>query len=130
MKTTGVKGDKKELTELLERESLFLELLRELHGSVQNAFHRSETLDKLAVEFKACEAQIVKRYFFPVDKTIDTFTDKPSIAREELIKTSEEERRQLLIFIDTLDNVVATKEKELEEVKLEIKKSREMLINM
>jgi hypothetical protein len=128
MKPNGVRGNKKELTKLLEQESLFLEILRELHGSVQNTFNRPETLDKLAAALKTCEVQIVKRYFFPVDKTIDTFTDKPSVVREELIKTSEEERRQLLLFIDMLDNELANKEKELEAAKEKIKKFREMLI--
>jgi hypothetical protein len=127
MKTEGKKESRKELKELLERETLFLEITRRLYGQVQNVFARPESLEKLAEKLKACETDIVKRYFFPVDKTIDAFTDKPSLAREELIKTSEEERRQLLIFIDMLDNELKNKEKELEEAKEELKKFREML---
>ena len=119
---------KKELTELLEREALFLEMTRKLYGRVQNVFApRSESLDKLAEELKACETDIVKRYFFPVDKTIDTFTDKPSIAREELIKASAKDKEKLLRFIDVLDKEVMSKEEEISELKKEMKTIRELL---
>ena len=122
---------KKELTELLEREALFLEITRKLYGHVQNVLTpRSESLDKLAAELKACETDIVKRYFFPVDKTIDTFTDKPSIAREELIKASAEDKEKLLRFIDVLDKEVENKEGERSELKDELKNLRDMLTNL
>ncbi|MBN1761615.1 MAG: hypothetical protein JW878_00860 [Methanomicrobia archaeon] len=122
------KRRKKELTELLEREALFLEITRKLHGRVQNVFApRPESVDTLAEELKACETDIVKRYFFPVDKTIDTFTDKPSIAREDLIKASEEDRQTLLRFLDVLDKAVMIKDEEITESKKEMKTIRELL---
>jgi hypothetical protein len=127
MKTEGKRESRKELKELLERETLFLEITRRLYGHVQHVFARPESIEKLAERLKACETDIVKRYFFPVDKTIDAFTDKPSLARDELIKTSEEERRQLLNFVDMLDNELNDKDKELEVAKEELKKFREML---
>ena len=127
MKAEEKKERRKELKELLERETLFLDITRRLYEQVQHVFARPESIEKLAERLKACETDIVKRYFFPVDKTIDAFTDKPSLAREELIKTSEEERRQLLIIIDILDNELKDKETELEVAKEELKKFREML---
>lgn len=130
MKDPEKKGRKEELIELLERETLFLEIVRKLHERVQNVFARPESIEKLAEELKACETDIVKRYFFPVDKTIDTFTDKPSIAREELIKESEEDGGKLLLFIDVLDKEVMNKELEITELKSETKKLREMLTNL
>jgi hypothetical protein len=131
MKDQEEKGKKKELTELLEKEALFLEITRRLSGGVQNVFApRSESLDTLAEALKACETDIVKRYFFPVDKTIDTFTDKPSMAREELIKASAEDRKKLLRFIDVLDKEVMIKEEEIAELKKEMKTIRtELLTN-
>jgi vacuolar-type H+-ATPase subunit I/STV1 len=130
MKDPEKKGRKEELTELLERETLFLEIVRKLQGLAFKVFARPESLDKLTEEMKACEAQIVKRYFFPVDKTIDAFTDKPAIAREELIKKSEEDGGKLLLFIDILDKEVMNKELEITELKSETKKLREMLTNL
>jgi hypothetical protein len=131
MKDQEEKGKKKELTELLEKEALFLEITRRLSGGVQDVFApRSESVDKLAKELKACETDIVKRYFFPVDKTIDTFTDRPSMAREELIKASEEDRQTLLRFIEALDKEVMIKEEEIAELKKEMKTIRtELLTN-
>ena len=81
---------------------------------------------------KALEAQIVKRYFFPIDKTIADFATLPPESQEELIKASEEDREKLLLFIDLLDNEVTKKEEEegTREFKEETKKLREMLINM
>ena len=131
MKDPEWQGRKKELTELLEREALFLEIVRKLHGLVLNSFTTlPESLDTLAKELKACETDIVKRYFFPVDKTIDTFTDKPSIAREELLKASEDDRRTLLRFIDVLDKEVGDKDRESSELKDELKNLRDMLTNL
>jgi len=130
MKDPEWKEKKKELTELLEREALFLEIARQLYGRVQNVFARPESLEKLAEELKACEIDIVKRYFFPVDKTIDTFTDKPSIAREELIKASAEDKEKLLRFIGVLYKAVMNKEEEITELKKETEKMREMLTNL
>ena len=122
------KERKKELTALLEREALFLEITRKLYGRVQNVFApRPESIDTLAAELKACETDIVKRYFFPVDKTIDTFTDKPSIVREELIKASEEDRQTLLRFLDILEKEVLIKDDEITESKKELKTIRELL---
>lgn len=130
MKDPEWKERKKELTALLERETFYLELTRKLQWHVQNVFaHRPESLEKLAAELKAHEADIVKRYFFPIDKTIDTFTDKPSIAREELIKASEEDRGKLLRFIDVLDTEVMNKGEAITELKKEIEKMRELLTN-
>lgn len=129
MTTKDYKEIRKELTELLEREAQFLEFLRMLHGRILNLFARPESIEKLASELKACETQIVKRYFFPVDKTIDTFTDNPSFAREELIKTCEEDRGKLLLFIDILDKEVARKEKEMAELKIVTKQIRDTLVN-
>ncbi len=130
MKDPEWKEKKKELTVLLEREALFLEITRQLSGRVQNVFARPESLEKLAEELKACETDIVKRYFFPVDKTIDTFTDKPSIAREELIKASTEDKEKLLRFIGVLDKEIINKEEEITELKKETEKMREMLTNV
>ncbi|MBE0517567.1 MAG: hypothetical protein IBX41_09355 [Methanophagales archaeon] len=128
MKVNKEDWGKRELKELLEREALFLEILRKLHERVQTVFARPESLEKLAKELKACEAQIVKRYFFPVDKTIEAFTTKqPSISREELITASEEDREQLLLFIDVIDKEVKNKEEEIKKLKEETKKLHEML---
>ncbi|MDI6885326.1 MAG: hypothetical protein QMD22_03080 [archaeon] len=127
MKVNKEDWGKRELKELLEREALFLEILRKLHLWVQTVFARPESLEKLAEELKACEAQIVKRYFFPVDKTIEAFTTKqPSISREELITASEEDREKLLLFIDILDKEVKNKEEEIKKLKEETKKIHEM----
>lgn len=130
MMTKGDKEIRKELTELLEREAHFLEILRQLHGRVLNVCARPESLEKLAEELKACETEIVKRYFFPVDKTIDTFTDNPSFAREELIKATEEDKGKLLLFIDIIAKEAAGKEKEITELKEEAKKIHDMLVNL
>ena len=129
MRTKWDSESNKELKELLERETLFLKILRKLHAWVQTVFARPETLEKLARELKACEAEIVKRYFFPIDKTIEAFTsEQPSLSREELIKACEEDREKLLHFIDLLDKEVMKKGEEIKELKEETKELREMLM--
>ena len=131
MRNSGYKESRKKLAEVLEKEVLFLDSLRQLQGLAFNVFARSESLEKLAGEMKALEAQIVKRYFFPIDKTIADFATLPPESQEELIKASEEDREKLLLFIDLLDNEVTKKEEEgTREFKEETKKLREMLINM
>jgi len=131
MRSSGYKEGRKKLAEVLEKEVLFLDSLRQLQGLAFNVFARSESLEKLAGEMKALEAQIVKRYFFPIDKTIADFATLPPESQEELIKASEEDREKLLLFIDLLDNEVTKKEEEgTREFKEETKKLREMLINM
>lgn len=129
MRNSGYKESRKKLAEVLEKEVLFLDSLRQLQGLAFNVFARSESLEKLAGEMKALEAQIVKRYFFPIDKTIADFATLPPESQEELIKASEEDREKLLLFIDLLDNEVTKKEEEgTREFKEETKKLREMLI--
>lgn len=130
MRNSGYKESRKKLAEVLEKEVLFLDSLRQLQGLAFNVFARSESLDKLAGEMKALEAQIVKRYFFPIDKTIADFATLPPESQEELIKASEEDREKLLLFIDLLDKEVAKKEEEIKDFKEATKKLREMLINM
>jgi len=131
MRSSGYKEGRKKLAEVLEKEVLFLDSLRQLQGLAFNVFARSESLEKLAGEMKALEAQIVKRYFFPIDKTIADFATLPPESQEELIKASEEDREKLLLFIDLLDNEVTKKEEEgTREFKEETKKLREMLINL
>jgi hypothetical protein len=130
MRNSEDKERRKKLKELLEKEVLFLDSLRQLQGLAFNVFARPESLEKLTEELKACETQIVKRYFFPIDKTIADFATLPPESQEELIKKSEEDREKLLLFIDILDKEVMKKEEKIKEFKEATKKSREMLINM
>jgi len=131
MRNSEYKASVKKLEEVLEKEVFFLDSLRQLQGLAFNVFARSESLEKLAEEMKALEAQIVKRYFFPIDKTIADFATLPPESQEELIKASEEDREKLLLFIDLLDKEVTKKEEEgTGEFKEETKKLREILINM
>ncbi|HUV79289.1 MAG TPA: hypothetical protein VMW40_00435 [Candidatus Bathyarchaeia archaeon] len=133
MRNSKDKESRKKLEEVLKKEVFFLDSLRKLQGLAFNfnVFARSESIEKLADEMKALEAQIVKRYFFPIDKTIADFATLPPESQEELIKTSEEDREKLLLFIDLLDNEVTKKEGEgTREFKEETKKLREMLISM
>ena len=126
MRNSEYKESGKKLAKVLEKEVLFLDSLRQLQGLAFNVFARSETIDKLAEDMKALEAQIVKRYFFPIDKTIADFATLPPESQEELIKTSEEDREKLLLFIDLLDKEVTKKEEEIKDFKEESKKLREM----
>jgi len=132
MRNSEGKESRKKLAEVLKREVFFLDSLRQLQGLAFNVFARSESIEKLAGEMKALEAQIVKRYFFPIDKTIADFATLPPESQEELIKTSEGDREKLLLFIDLLDNEVTKNEDEegTREFKEETKKLREMLISM
>ena len=130
MRNSEYKGSRKKLADVLKREVFFLDSLRQLQGLAFNVFARSESLERLAEEMKALEAQIVKRYFFPIDRTIADFATLPPESREELIKTSEEDREKLLLFIDLLDNEVTKKDEGTRDFKEETKKLREMLINM
>jgi len=127
MRNSEDKESRKKLEEVLKKEVFFLDSLRQLQGLAFNVFARSETIEKLAEEMKALEAQIVKRYFFPIDKTIADFATLPPESQEELIKTSEEDREKLLLFIDLLDTEVTKKEEEIREFKEETKKLRGML---
>ena len=126
MRNSEDKESVKKLAKVLEKEVFFLDSLRQLQGLAFNVFARSETLEKLAEEMKALEAQIVKRYFFPIDKTIADFATLPPESQEELIKTSEEDRKKLLLFIDFLDKEVTKREEEIKDFKEESKKLREM----
>jgi len=132
MRNSEGKESRKKLAEVLKREVFFLDSLRQLQGLAFNVFACSESIEKLAGEMKALEAQIVKRYFFPIDKTIADFATLPPESQEELIKTSEGDREKLLLFIDLLDNEVTKNEDEegTREFKEETKKLREMLISM
>ena len=126
MRNSEYKESGKKLAKVLEKEVFFLDSLRQLQGLAFNVFARSETIEKLAEDMKACETQIVKRYFFPIDKTIADFATLPLESQEELIKTSEEDREKLLLFIDLLDKEVTKKEEEIKDFKEESKKLREM----
>ena len=130
MRNSEYKGSRQKLADVLKREVFFLDSLRQLQGLAMNVCARSESLERLAEEMKALEAQIVKRYFFPIDRTIADFATLPPESREELIKTSEEDREKLLLFIDLLDNEVTKKDEGTRDFKEETKKLREMLINM
>ena len=127
MKDEEEKESKKELEGLLEREELFLGFLRQLQGITTRVFARPEALDELMGEMKACETEIVKRYFFPIDKTIELLATPHPTFREELTKTSEEDRKKLLLFIDTLYKEVTEKEEAIKEFKEETEKLLVML---
>ncbi len=118
---------KRELTKLLERESLILECLRAVFGSAQRLFSKSEVLEDLTAEIKDFEADIVKRYFFPVDKTIDAFTDKPQFILEELSEANEADKARLLHYIDLLEKKVGEKEAEVKAFQAEAREARDLL---
>lgn len=121
---------KRELTKLLERESFILECLRAVFGSAQRLFTEPEVLEDLTAEIKDFEVDIVKRYFFPVDKTIDAFTDKPRFILDELSKANETDKARLLQYIELLEKAVEAAGKEGPEVKAfhaEAARARELL---
>lgn len=111
------KVSKKELEEVLEREVLYLETLRKLQGLASRVVTRSESLKKLADDMRLCETDIIKRYFFPIDKTIESLATLPASDRGEMIKTSEEDKAKIQLFIDALNNEVTGKEEEIKEFK-------------
>ena len=124
------KASRKELEEVLEKEVLFLDSLRKLQGLAFTIFARPGTFEKLAGEMKTRETEIVKRYFFPIDKTIADFATLPPESQEELIKASEEDREKILLFIDALDSEVSKKEEEIKAFKERTKSLREMLTSL
>ena len=118
---------KQELTKMLERESLILECLRAVFGSAQRLFSKLEVREDLTTEIKDFEADIVKRYFFPVDKTIDAFTDKPQFILDELSKANESDKARLLQYINLLEKEVDEKEVEVKAFQAEATRARELL---
>ena len=118
---------KRELTKLLERESSILECLRAVFGSAQRLFNKPEVLEDLTVEIKDFEADIVKRYFFPVDKTIDAFTDKPQFILDELSKANEADKAELLRYFELLEKEVGEKDAGVKAFQAEVRKARELL---
>lgn len=130
MSTEKGQVSKRELTKLLERETCILECLRSVFGSAQRLFTTPEVLEDLTAEIKDFEADIVKRYFFPVDKTIDAFTDKPRFILEELSKANEADRARLLQYIELLEKAVEAAENQGPEFKAfhaEAARARELL---
>ena len=118
---------KRELTKLLEHEACILECLRAVFGTAQRLFSKPEELEDLTVKIKDFEADIVKRYFFPVDKTIDAFTDKPRYILEELSKANEADKARLLEYIELLEKKVGEKEAEVKAFQAEARGARELL---
>ncbi|MGC9443403.1 MAG: hypothetical protein ACP5E9_00510 [Candidatus Methanospirareceae archaeon] len=127
MSTHTGKISKRELTKLLERESSILECLRAVFSSAQRLFNKPEVLDDLTVEIKDFEADIVKRYFFPVDKTIDAFTDKPQFIIDELSRANEADKARLLHYIELLEKEVGEKEAGVKAFRAEVREARELL---
>ena len=123
-------GSKKELSELIEREGLFREILQQLRGSIHEVFARPETLEKLVEEMNACETDIVKRLFFPIDKTIASILSLPPTEKRALMKAGEEDRQEMLHFVDLIDKEVMAKEQEIKGIKEATKKFRELLLKM
>ena len=121
---------KRELTKLLERESGILECLRAVFGSAQRLFNKPEVLEDLTVEIKDFEADIVKRYFFPVDKTIDAFTDKPQFVLDELSKANEADKARLLHYIELLEKEVEKQEADIKAFRAEAGGARELLAQL
>jgi GTPase involved in cell partitioning and DNA repair len=128
MKDRAQEGNRKKLSELLEKELLFLEIVRKLRVSLAKIVDRLESFEQLAEELKACQTEIVKRHFFPINKTIDTFAKQPLAAEEELIKTTQEDLSKILHFIEVIEEELTKKEKEIKELRDETKKLRGMLI--
>jgi hypothetical protein len=127
MSTEKGQVSKRELTKLLERESSILECLRAVFGSAQRLFNKPEVLEDLTAEIKDFEADIVKRYFFPVDKTIDAFTDKPRFILDELSKANEADKAKLLQYIELLEKEVGEKEAGVKAFQAEARGARELL---
>jgi chromosome segregation ATPase len=127
MKDRAGEGNRKKLSELLEKELLFLEIVRKLRVGLAKIIDRQESFKQLAEELKACQADIVKRHFFPINKTIDACAKQPLAAEEELIKTTQEDLSKILHFIAVIEEELGKKEKEIKELRDETQKVREML---
>ncbi|RZN40157.1 MAG: hypothetical protein EFT35_03225 [Methanophagales archaeon ANME-1-THS] len=125
MKDRAHGGNRKKLSELLEKELLFLEIVRKLRAGLAKLEDRSESFKHLAEELKACEAEIVKRHFFPINKTIDAWIKQPLAVEEELIRTTQEDQSTILHVIEVLEEELT--KKEIEELRGEIQRVREML---
>jgi hypothetical protein len=120
---------KKILSGLLERESLYREIVQELRARLLGVFDQPETIGKLAEEMAEYEADIVKRYFFPIDDTIKTFMSESPTAKGEMVKDIGKDKEKLLQFIDSIERACVSKEEEMKELKEESRKFREMLVN-
>jgi K+/H+ antiporter YhaU regulatory subunit KhtT len=128
MKNRAHEGNRQRISELLEKELLFLEIVRKLRVSLAKIIDRLKFFEQLAEELKACQAEIVKRHFFPINKTIDACAKQPLAAEEELIKTTQEELSKILHFIAVIEEELTKKEKEIKELKDETQKLREILL--
>lgn len=126
---TGTKSEeRKELSALLDREFSFLEILRQLRTCAVSVPDRSESLTRLAEEIQACHLRIFKRFFFPIDQTLDAMVKDPEKSREEMRTAVEEDQGKVLRFIEALEHELEQKAaEEVRDVKERLQQVRQML---
>ncbi|MBN1455563.1 MAG: hypothetical protein JW945_04865 [Methanomicrobia archaeon] len=120
--------ERKELNALLDREFSFLEMLRQLRICAVGVLDRSESLEQIAAEIQACHLQIFKRYFFPIDQTLNAMVKDPEKSREELSTAVAEDQGKVLRFIEALEHELAHRaEDEVRDLKEQLEHVRQML---
>lgn len=120
--------ERKELSALLDREFSFLEILRQLRICAAAVPDRSPSLEQLGAELQACHLRIFKRYFFPIDQTLDAMVKDPEKSREEMSAAVAEDQGTVLRFIETLEHELEQKASdEVRDVKERLQHVRQML---
>ena len=120
--------ERKELSALLDREFAFLEILRQLRICAASVPDRSKSLTRVAAEIEACHLQIFKRYFFPIDQTLDAMVKDPVKSREELSAAVAEDQGKVLRFIEALEHELEHRaEDEVKDLKERLQHVRQML---
>jgi hypothetical protein len=126
--TVSKSDEKKELKALLDREFSFLEILRQLRGCASAVPERSESLERLAQEIQTCHMQIFKRYFFPIDQTLNAFVKDLTKSREEMTTVVKEDQGKVLRFIEALEHELEHQaEEEVRDLKERLQQVRQML---
>lgn len=122
------KQTRQKLNELLENELFFLEVVRKLRVALAQIVERDRSFEHIAEELKACHADIVKRHFFPINKTIDAWAKQPEAIEEELIQATQEDKSRILYFVALIEEELKNKEEEeIKKLRDEIQRVREQL---
>jgi hypothetical protein len=120
--------ERKELRDLLDREFSFLEILQQLRGCASAVPDRSESLEHVAEEIQACHLQIFKRYFFPIDQTLNAMVQDPVKSKEEMSTAVKKDQGKVLRFIEALEHELEHKaEEEVRDLKERLQQVRQML---
>ncbi|GEM_PF-1165639 len=120
--------ERKELSALLDREFSFLEILRQLRICAASVPDRSPSLEHVAGEIQACHLQIFKRFFFPIDQTLNAMVNDPVKTKEEMSTAVAEDQGKVLRFIEALEHELEHRaEDEVRDLKERLQHVRQML---